>query len=63
MEWELKVQDENGKRKNVTWDGETAEAAALRYVDCHREHAVVATRRVTGQGTVSVLGRGGVIVG
>lgn len=45
----------------VQWTGSTAEDAARRYVDAHREAAVVATRPADRHG-LFVLG-GGVIEG
>ena len=39
-QYELKLA--NGK--TVVWEGTDAENAAQRYVDCHREAAVIATR-------------------
>lgn len=58
MRWELLTAD----RRTVTWDGETPEDAARRFVDSERVAGrwtvVVASRRPSGQGTISVLGRG-----
>jgi hypothetical protein len=53
QQWELKLAD--GKR--VVWSGRDGEDAARRYVDCHRDAAVVATRSYPRHG-VFVLGRG-----
>jgi hypothetical protein len=63
--WELLVSyGDNPRRKTVTWTGETGEDAALRFVDCMRakQPTVWATRKPSGQGTVSVLG-GATIIG
>jgi hypothetical protein len=60
MKWELKLAD--GKR--VEWEGDDGEDAARRYVDVHRDAAVVATRRADEHvHGVFVLGRHGRIVG
>lgn len=44
MQFDLKLA--NGK--TVTWSGEDGENAARRYVDCHRDDAVVAWRNARG---------------
>jgi hypothetical protein len=51
MRWELKLA--NGKV--VEWDGKDGEDASRRYVDCHRDDAVVAYREANRHG-LSVLG-------
>lgn len=53
MRYELKL----STGKVVEWDGTDEENAARRYVDCHRDAAVVATRPAPEYG-VSVLGLG-----
>jgi hypothetical protein len=53
MRFELKL----ASGKTVEWDGADEEDAARRYVDCHREAAVVATRPADRHG-MFVLGRG-----
>lgn len=53
MKFELKLQT----GKVVEWDGKDGEDAARRYVDCHREAAVVASRPADRHG-IFVLGRG-----
>jgi hypothetical protein len=40
----------------VQWPGTDGENAARRYVDCHRDAAVVAWRNPSAAGTVTVLG-------
>jgi hypothetical protein len=59
--YELKVKLPNGRTKIVTWTGRGGEDAARRYVDCHREHTVIATRLGERHG-LFVLG-GGTIIG
>jgi hypothetical protein len=49
--------------KVVEWSGIDGENAARRYVDCHREAAVVAWREASAHGTVSVLGDARRIIG
>lgn len=56
--FDLKLDD----GRTVTMSGNTPEHAADRWEDLHGD-AVIATRRSTGQGTVSVLGEFGVIDG
>jgi hypothetical protein len=56
--FDLKLDD----GRTVTMSGNTPEHAADRWQDLHGDH-VIATRRATGQGTISVLGEGGVIDG
>lgn len=64
MRWELKRVD----GKVVTWEGETGEVAAIRYVDAMRVAGkedgggIVASRRPSSSG-VYELGRSGRIVG
>jgi hypothetical protein len=48
--------------KVVTWSGTDGEDASRRYVDAHREAAVVAWRNARGA-SLSVLTRGAVIDG
>jgi hypothetical protein len=43
MTFELLLQ---GRRGYVTWEGETGEDAARRYVDMHRDETVIAWRNV-----------------
>jgi hypothetical protein len=61
VRWELLTAD----RKVVAWDGQDAEDAARRFVDSERVagrvSVVVASRRPSAAGTVSVLGRGEII--
>lgn len=61
MRWDLLTED----RKVVQWDGRDGEDAARRYCDSERvagrRVVVVASRRPSGQGTVSVLGRGTIV--
>jgi hypothetical protein len=45
----------------VEWDGTDGENAARRYVDAHRDDAVVATRTADRHG-IFVLGRGARII-
>lgn len=45
-EWELKLAD----GRVVTWQGRDGEDAARRYVDCHREAEVVASRNADRHG-------------
>jgi len=52
MEYELKLR--NGAR--AVWEGKTAEIAARRFVDCHPNQTVMATRRSQREG-VFMLGR------
>lgn len=47
--------------KVVEWDGTDEINAAERYVDCHRDESVVATRPHTGHGEVHQYGRGSTI--
>lgn len=47
--------------KIVTWDGTDELNAAERYVDCHRDQSVVATRPHSGRGEIHVYGRGATI--
>ena len=54
MTWDLKLAD----GRVVQWDGLDGLGASTRYVDCHPGTVVVAWRRPTAQGTVSVLGAG-----
>lgn len=58
MRYQLKLA--NGR--TVEWDGDNGEDAARRYYDAMRVAGtpviVVAWRHPTGQGTVTVLGRG-----
>mgnify|MGYP001614536723 CR=1 FL=1 len=54
MRFDLKLA--SGKR--VEWDGADEEDAARRYVDCHREAVVVATRPHVDRYGIFVLGRG-----
>lgn len=58
MRFDLKLAD----GRTVEWDGADGEDASRRYVDAQRVAGrfpvVVAWRRPTGQGTVTVLGRG-----
>jgi hypothetical protein len=56
--FELKLQT----NKVVTWTGQDAEDAARRYVDCHREATVVATR-TDRTPQIRVLGRRAMIDG
>lgn len=58
MRYELKL----ASGKWVEWDGKDEEDAAHRYVDCHRDEAVVATREANRHG-IFVLGRAGRIIG
>lgn len=52
MTFELKLS--NGKR--ATWEGESGEDAARRYVDCHRDASVIAFRSTNRHG-IFVIGR------
>lgn len=45
----------------IEWDGADGEDAARRYVDAHRDAAVVASRPADRHG-ISVLGRGARII-
>ena len=57
-EYELKLQG----GKIVTWTGTDGVNAAERYVDCHRDAVVIATR-LTAQYGVTVLGDASRIIG
>lgn len=64
MTWELltvAADDQTGPRRSVTFAADTAEDAARRYVDLHRDRAVIASRPATGRGTVTTLGRAQII--
>ncbi len=50
MTFELKLS--NGKR--ATWEGESGEDAARRYVDCHRDAVVIAYRNANHHGLFAI---------
>ena len=55
-EYELKLKSS----KVVVWEGKTPEDAARRYVDCHRDQVVVATRPYPRHG-LFLLGTGRIV--
>ena len=60
-QWELLVSAPASKRrKTVEWTGIDGEDAARRYIDCHRDATVHATRPANQHG-LFVLGHGTII--